>query len=147
MRIKVIGWIVLNYTSDVTSLAAWEALTNDKNAFLIDVRTNAEWSFVGVPDLSSLGKDLICVQWQTFPKNDLNVNFLDEVKNYVNIKNNLYFLCRSGSRSRSAAICMAKEGFNFCYNVSDGFEGSINISQQRNKVDGWKFCGLPWVQS
>tara|TARA_B100000676_G_C17987885_1_gene793077 strand:+ start:100 stop:513 length:414 start_codon:yes stop_codon:yes gene_type:complete len=137
----------LEYTSDITSLSAWEALNNDENAFLIDVRTNSEWSFVGVPDLSSIGKDLICLQWLTFPDNEINITFGQELRNYVNFQNNLYFLCRSGSRSRSAASLMYKEGFSFCFNISDGFEGRMNESRQRNTVDGWKFNGLPWVQS
>ena len=141
------GGIVLNYTNNITSLAAWDALANDQNAFLVDVRTSAEWSFVGVPDLISIGKELICIEWQTYPANEINKEFDEELKNYVDIKNNLYFLCRSGSRSRSAASHMAKEGFNFCFNVSDGFEGTMNDSRQRNAIDGWKFSGLPWFQS
>ncbi|MGE0096622.1 MAG: rhodanese-like domain-containing protein, partial [Alphaproteobacteria bacterium] len=31
-------------------------LARDPNSVLVDVRSQAEWSFVGVPDLSSLGK-------------------------------------------------------------------------------------------
>ena len=137
----------MEYTGDITSLTVWEALTKDKNAHLVDVRTSAEWNFVGIPDLSSIGKELICLEWLTFPENEINKKFGKELNNFVDTKKNLYFLCRSGSRSRSAATLMTREGFNYCYNVSDGFEGRMNASRQRNAIDGWKFNGLPWVQS
>ena len=137
----------MEYTGDMTSLEVWEALSSDKNSYLVDVRTIAEWNFVGVPDLSSIGKELICIEWLTFPGNDTNKNFVEELNHYVNTKNNLYFLCRSGSRSSSAATLMSREGFSFCYNVLDGFEGTMNAIHQRNAIDGWKFNGLPWVQS
>ena len=137
----------MEYTGDMTSLTVWEALSNDKNSHLIDVRTISEWNFVGIPDLSSIGKELICLEWLTFPDNETNKNFCEELNNYVNVKNSLYFLCRSGSRSRAAATLMAREGFSACYNVSDGFEGKINEFRKRSTIDGWKFNGLPWVQS
>ena len=136
----------LDYAGDVNPEKAWDLLKSD-DAYLIDCRTSAEWNFVGVPDLSSIGKELICLEWLSFPTNQINIKFGQELKNYVNLQNNLYFLCRSGSRSRSAASLMYKEGFSFCFNVSDGFEGRMNESRQRNAIDGWKFNGLPWVQS
>ena len=44
------------YAGDVTPQAAWEALAKDSSARLVDVRTQPEWSFVGVPDLGRIAK-------------------------------------------------------------------------------------------
>ncbi|GAG76439.1 unnamed protein product, partial [marine sediment metagenome] len=44
---------------DVEVKEVWERLKQDPGSVLIDVRTQAEWAYVGVPDLSSLGKQLL----------------------------------------------------------------------------------------
>ena len=64
----------------------------------------------------------------------------------MNQDSKLYFLCRSGSRSRAAAIAMTVAGFNTCFNIIDGFEGNLDGSERRG-VGGWKAAGLPWFQS
>ncbi len=46
------------YAGDLTPLKAWEMLKNDASSELFDVRTDAEFSYVGRPDLSSIGKDI-----------------------------------------------------------------------------------------
>ena len=38
----------------------------------------------------------------------------------------LLFICRSGARSRQAAIAMTSAGWAPCFNVSDGFEGPLD---------------------
>ena len=53
---------------DVEVEEVWERLKRDPGSVLIDVRTQAEWTFVGVPDLSSLGKQLLLIEWQHFPE-------------------------------------------------------------------------------
>ena len=58
----------------------------------------------------------------------------------------LFFICRSGSRSFHAAKFLAYSGYNYCYNVSDGFEGDKNSLNQRSTINGWKFNNLPWEQ-
>jgi rhodanese-related sulfurtransferase len=55
------------YAGDVTARQAWEQLSKDRRAVLVDVRTPAEWSYVGMPDLSALGKTLVKVFWQAYP--------------------------------------------------------------------------------
>jgi len=42
------------YAGDIGSVEAWEMMAQNPLAQLIDVRTVAEWNFVGLPDLSSL---------------------------------------------------------------------------------------------
>ncbi len=59
----------------------------------------------------------------------------------------LYFICRSGARSRHAAVAMADAGFTQCFNVAGGFEGPHDPERHRGQVEGWKAAGLPWTQS
>ena len=50
----------------------WTKLESDAGAVLVDVRTIAEWAYVGLPDLSAIGKQPVLVEWQGFPDNRLN---------------------------------------------------------------------------
>jgi rhodanese-related sulfurtransferase len=59
----------------------------------------------------------------------------------------LLFLCRSGARSRAAALAMTRAGFGKSYNVAGGFEGDPDETQHRGRRNGWKAEGLPWRQS
>src|SRR5206468_6999930 len=65
---------------DLPSSEAWNILRQNPRAQLIDVRTSAEWSYVGVPDLSELGRELITVEWQRFPSMAVNRDFVAETK-------------------------------------------------------------------
>ncbi|HHS88767.1 MAG TPA: rhodanese-like domain-containing protein [Rhodobacteraceae bacterium] len=139
---------------EVLPVAAWTRLKNDEDARLIDVRTQAEWSFVGIPDLSELGHALICLEWATFPGMSPNPRFADLVLEALggHIPGTLMFLCRSGVRSKSAAAAVAtKYAENGvvvdCLNVAEGFEGDLNEDGHRGFRNGWKFRGLAWRQS
>ena len=135
------------YAGDVEPKQAWEMLAKEPSAVLVDVRTDAEWGFVGVPDLSELGKDLVRVPWQRFPSMAMNADFASQVAaNGVEQSSTLFFLCRSGQRSHAAAIAMTAAGYGPCYNVADGFEGPPDAERHRGTVAGWKFDGLPWRQ-
>ena len=48
----------------------------------------------------------------------------------------LYFLCRSGARSKSAAASMTQAGYANCYNIAPGFEGPHDGAQHRGSVEG-----------
>ena len=136
-----------SYAGDVTPKKAWEILAEEPGAVLIDVRTDAEWGFVGIPDLSELGKDLVQVPWQQFPSMAMNADFAGQVAaNGVDRSATLFFLCRSGQRSHAAAVAMTAAGFGPCYNVADGFEGPSDAERHRGTLAGWKFDGLPWLQ-
>ena len=136
------------YAGDVTSNEAWEMLSKEPKAVLVDVRTDAEWAYVGVPDLAGLGKDLVLVPWQAFPAMGFNPDFASQVEaNGVARDSTLLFICRSGQRSRSAAVAMTASGYARCYNVSDGFEGPHDESGHRGTMAGWKVAGLPWRQA
>ena len=135
------------YAGDLTPLQAWDLLQTDKNAVLFDVRTDAEFHYVGRPDLSSLGKNVRLVMWVNFPENTVNANFVDEVKaTGVTPDQKLLFLCRSGVRSRYTAEAMTAAGFLECFNILEGFEGEKDMQGHRGIIEGWKVSGLPWIQ-
>ncbi|MGH6735607.1 MAG: rhodanese-like domain-containing protein [Methyloceanibacter sp.] len=119
---------------------------------LVDVRTRAEWTYVGIPDLGPVGKRAVLVEWQTFPDQSVDPRFADRLANElkalgVQLDDDLFFICRSGSRSLAAAKAMADVGYRACHNVSEGFEGPLDDERHRGSVKGWKAIGLPWQQS
>jgi rhodanese-related sulfurtransferase len=137
----------MSYAGDITPLEAWKLLSDNPNAVLVDVRTDAEWRFVGVPDLSSLGRDAVYIEWVT-ANGVPNANFADELKGRVppsDEERPVIFLCRSGNRSIGAAEVATEEGLTPAYNVLDGFEGHLDASGHRGET-GWRAVGLPWKQ-
>ena len=132
---------------DITSIVCFNKLSEIANSYLIDVRTKPEWQFIGVPDLSSLNKKTIFISWHEYPKMNINKNFESRViVKSVEKDDNIFLICRSGTRSLHAAIYLASHGYNHCYNVSDGFEGYKNNLNHRSTINGWKFNNLPWKQ-
>lgn len=135
------------YAGDVSSREAWDMLSRDPNAVLIDVRTDAEWAYVGLPDLRPIEKQPLMLSWQVYPEMAVNSHFADQLRAAgVGQEATLLFICRSGQRSRSAAIQATAAGYGRSYNVSDGFEGPLDEESHRGRKVGWKAAGLPWVQ-
>ena len=64
------------YRGDIPPKEAFERLQKNASAVLIDVRTQPEWTFVGVPQVDRLMR----VSWQVYPQMDVNGNFANEVK-------------------------------------------------------------------
>jgi rhodanese-related sulfurtransferase len=136
----------MNYAGNVEPLQAYAALQADADAVLVDVRTSAEWSYVGLPDLSQIGKRVIPLEWQRFPDGALNTGFVEQLREAgVAEGAPIYFLCRSGVRSAAAAGVATAAGLGPAYNVADGFEGPLDHDGHRT-VAGWKVAGLPWRQ-
>jgi len=136
----------MTYAGDVTPTAAYAALRADADAVLVDVRTQAEWTYVGLPDLADLGKQVVTIEWQTFPDGARNQGFLDQLQGVgVGEGTPIYFLCRSGVRSAAAAELVTAQGLGPAYNISNGFEGPHDGEGHRG-VTGWKAAGLPWRQ-
>lgn len=132
---------------DISPEETWEALRRDSDAVLIDVRTDAEWNFVGLPDLSDLGKQVVLIPWQLYPSMQVNGAFADHLARAgLSPANSLYFICRSGARSLSAGMAAQAAGYGAAYNVADGFEGPVDAEGHRGTVAGWKASGLPWRQ-
>ena len=135
------------YAGDLRPAEAWELLKENPKAVLVDVRTLPEWNFVGLPRLDSLRKETICVSWQSFPDMGMNTAFVEEVAaRGVDKDQPVLLICRSGARSRSAAMALTAAGFGPCYNVAEGFEGDRDGDLHRGSVGGWKVAGLPWAQ-
>tara|TARA_B100001540_G_C15788069_1_gene634164 strand:+ start:1375 stop:1890 length:516 start_codon:yes stop_codon:yes gene_type:complete len=136
-----------HYAGDLTPQETWQALQGDEQAVLVDVRSAAEWDFVGVCDLRALGRRQYFIAWQQYPQMLVNESFVSEFKALdLPLQTPVYFICRSGQRSRNAAMAIAAAGFKKCYNVAEGFEGDPDSQMHRGQINGWKAAGLPWVQ-
>lgn len=124
------------------------ALRSDPMAALVDVRTNAEWTYVGLPDLSGLGREVHRIAWQIFPAMTVNEGFVAALAEAgLTPANPLYFLCRSGVRSLAAARAAREAGYGTVFNITDGFEGPLDEAGHRRTRAGWIAAGLPWRQA
>jgi len=110
-------------------------------AKLVDVRTKPELQFVGrIPGS-------LAVEWQTYPGNQPNPEFIGELAASISKDDPVMFICRSGARSHGAAEAALRAGWKETYNVLEGFEGDKDAAGHRNTVGGWRKAGLPWSQS
>ena len=135
------------YNGDVTPIETWEMLKNEADSVLIDVRTEAEWNYVGITDLSGIGKTPLHISWQTYPGMAVNPDFVGQVEEACPDKDAaLIFICRSGVRSISTAKALTELGYTRCYNVLEGFEGDKDDADHRATAGGWKVAELPWKQ-
>ena len=131
----------LPYSGALTPKEAYEIWRGKPGSQLVDVRTRAEWNYVGrIPDA-------VEVEWQTYPSGKPNPSFLSELERSVEKTVPVLFICRSGGRSHNAALLASRAGYADAYNVLEGFEGDRNEKGHRNTVGGWRAAGLPWTQS
>ena len=121
--------------------ATWQTLESRARSQLIDVRTRAEWTYVGIPDLGSLNKRAVLVDPRFAERLAGELNALG-----VKLDDDLFFICRSGGRSLTAAKAMAAMGYRACHNVAGGFEGPLDDERHRGTAGGWKAVGLPWLR-
>ena len=127
----------LTYRGQLTPNEAWTLFQEHPEAKLIDVRSNEELSLIGrVPGA-------LAISWKLYPDWRRNPAFLAEVQAHVEPSDLVLLLCRSGVRSREAAQLLAGEGYAYCFNILEGFEGDKNAANQRI-IAGWKARGLPW---
>ena len=126
------------------ALLPTEALTflqENSGARLVDVRSKAEWSWVGrIPGA-------VEIEWLVFPSMQANPDFLEHLSLKVPKESPVMFICRSGVRSNQAAIAALESGYVNSFNVLEGFEGDKDSNGHRGVQGGWKAAGLPWVQS
>ena len=129
------------YEGEVLPREAMTLLKSHPGTLLVDVRTEAEWEWVGrVPDS-------VLIQWNTWPGGQSNPQFMTKLRETVPDQSTpILFLCRSGARSHNAATAATRAGYTQCFNILYGFEGDKNPAGQRNLVCGWRFEGLPWIQ-
>jgi len=131
----------LAYQGALTPTEAYYLLQHHPDAVLVDVRSRAEWQFVGVVPGAQ------CLELKTFPGMQPNPVFTDQLQQQVGKDKLLLLMCRSGVRSHEAATLAASLGYAQVYNVLEGFEGDRDEQQHRGHRTGWKAHGLPWVQS
>lgn len=132
MELPYAGALTPGETHEVWQLAP--------GAKLVDVRTRAEWDWVGrVPGA-------VEIEWQSYPSGNPNPSFMAQLKREVDCEALVLFLCRSGVRSDLAARIATKAGYLESYNVLEGFEGDKDALGQRNRIGGWRRAGLPWNQ-
>ena len=137
----------MSYAGDITPEQAWKLLSENADAVLVDVRTDAEWRFVGVPDLTSLQRDAVFIEWNR-SVGSRNSGFVEDLlaAGVAPGQRPVVFLWRSGNRSIGAAEAATEAGIGPSYNILDGFEGDLDEHKHRGAT-GWKAVGLPWKQS
>lgn len=138
------------YAGDVTVATCWEGLSRNPDSYLVDVRTRAEWTYVGFPLLPDGGAPLF-QEWQSFPSMTVDPSFAAALVRQIGEAggtpaSTIYFLCRSGVRSIAGAVALTAAGYSQCFNVLDGFEGPPDGEGHRGKAAGWKAADLPWMQ-
>ncbi|GGK52177.1 rhodanese-like domain-containing protein [Nocardia camponoti] len=138
----------MNYAGDITPEQAWEILTDNPDAVLVDVRTEGEWATIGVPDTSSVERPSHFIEWVD-NTGARNPEFGAELAKALGDRPEdapVLFICRSGQRSAHAANLATAAGIAPSYNVLDGFEGGPDAFGQRGS-SGWRAVGLPWRQA
>lgn len=129
-----------SYKGALTPVEAAEFLALSPEARLVDVRTRAEWDWVGrVPQA-------IEIEWNQYPGGTRNPDFMAELKRQLAPGSPILFLCRSGARSDGAASAATEAGYDQCYNILEGFEGDKDANGHRGQLGGWRHAGLPWTQ-
>lgn len=130
----------LPYSGALLPQEAFELWKTLPGAQLVDVRTRAEWDWVGrIPAA-------IEIELLGYPGNQPNPGFVQQLQQKVEAGAPVLFICRSGGRSHNAAMLATQAGYSNCYNVLEGFEGDRDPQGHRNSVGGWRAAGLPWMQ-
>ena len=128
------------YAGAVTPQEAFVLLA-EPGVRLIDVRSRAEWVWVGrIPGA-------LHVPWSHFQETGLvrNAAFPEELRACTAPGDILLMLCRSAKRSKPAAQAATAAGYH-AFDILEGFEGDPDTQGQRNTKDGWRHNGLPWTQ-
>ena len=111
------------------------------DTFIIDVRTRAEYEFVGHPDLPN---GVPNIPYKFYPSWELNIDFVAMVEERYKLDDKLIIICRRGVRAEAAAWLLLKAGFKSVFFMTDSFEGPKGKEGLRN-VSGWKVNGLPYT--
>jgi rhodanese-related sulfurtransferase len=104
------------------------------------------------PHWNRLAKSPVLIEWPTYLSGGAASHFASVLRAELEQRGlgenaPLFFICRSGSRSRAAAITMTAAGSANCYNIGPGFEGPLDVAGHRNVVAGWRVSGFPWSQT
>ena len=140
----------------LTAQEASAFLAQNEEAVLIDIRTRAEVSFVGIAAEADKNIPYMVMDefWEfgadkgTY-KMAVNSNFDREVAGFIQERglskeSPIILMCRSGSRSARAADLLGQLGYTSVYSVVDGFEGDKDPDGVRS-VNGWKNSNQAWT--
>jgi rhodanese-related sulfurtransferase len=156
----------------IMSIEAFDMLNTVPDTYLVDIRTRAEYQFVGHPFKAYNYPFLFFTT--TFAKDEekpsyllvKNKAFIEQIGKAFKKTDNLLLLDRDGTRSAQAAKELLAAGYKNVFDVYDGFEGSEFPSfdepnkhkyyrqlAKRNNIygfeqrrhSGWQFWGLPWT--
>jgi rhodanese-related sulfurtransferase len=144
----------------IDAKGTYAMMQKDPKVILVDVRTPAEWQFVGYSPMaqimvSSIEFDFSKVDAKK-PRyaSGMNPDFLQEFeaaadKLGADQDTTYVLMCRSGAtRAQPAAKMLAQYGYNNVYIMTDGFEGSTTKEGPQKGyrlTNGWKVEGLPWT--
>lgn len=138
----------------LTPANAHAALEDDPSIIMIDVRDPVEISFVGHPSGMDANVPLATATGEFNSKRGAynmveNKNFLADVEAFMARQgykktDRIFVTCRSGSRSATAARLLHSVGYTDVWNLTEGFEGSIDKQTGGRTKDGWRNAGLPW---
>lgn len=128
------------FNGSITPIEVWN-LYQQYQIDIVDIRSNEERFFTGFILESKH------FTWASGTNFIRNPRFVKEIEHFFKKETPLFLLCRSGNRSQLAAEALKNIGFEYVYNIQEGFEGDLNSSHQRNTINGWKFHKLPWTQN
>ena len=139
----------------VTAKEAYDMWRADpEEVKILDVRTLAEYVFVGHPPMAfSIPAFFQTHRWDAKRKMFAmvpNPDFVKQVKNWAEEGDIILVTCRSGERGAMAVNLLADAGFTEVYNIVDGMEGGLvkdpdSVFNGRRMKNGWENSGLPWT--
>jgi rhodanese-related sulfurtransferase len=156
----------------IRSIEAFDMLNTVPDSYLIDIRTRAEYQFVGHP-FKAYNFPYMFFTDQFDKEGEKpgyqlvkNKAFLEQINKVFRKTDNLLILDRDGTRSAVAAKELVGAGFKNIFDVEDGFEGQefpffedpnrqkyYRQLAKRNNIYGfdhrrhygWQAWGLPWT--
>ena len=137
----------MSYKRNLLPKMAIERLQNNPQALFVDVRSKAEFKYVGFPENSILIPWVDDPDWEPNPEafSDLVMQELNGRESLLNTE--IILICRSGFRSNEALKCLENKGFTQVSHVASGFEGDLDENDHRGNLNGWRHDGMPWSQS
>ena len=137
----------MSYKRNLLPKMAVERLQNNPQALFVDVRSKAEFKYVGYPENSILIPWIDDPDWEPNPEafSDAVMQELDGRENLSDTE--IILICRSGFRSNEALRCLENKGFTQVSHVASGFEGDLDENDHRGNLNGWRHDGMPWSQS
>jgi rhodanese-related sulfurtransferase len=167
------GSVSAQEAKKMLSIEAFDMLNTVPDTYLIDVRTRAEYQFVGHPYKAYLFPYTFFTSTFVQGEEDSgyqlsgkNKAFMEEISKVFKKTDNLLIMGRDGTRSALAVKDLLEAGFKNVFDVVDGFEGPTFPTfedanrhkfyrqlAKRNKVFGfehrrhygWQWWGLPWT--